>query len=226
MKTILLSATENQTVNQTRTSRLPLAVKLGFTAFMAVLVPIYWVNYGPTNFLYFCDVALFLTLIAVWTEHPLPASMAAVGILIPQAGWVIDFICGFAGFHPIGLTAYMFDSSKPLYARGLSLFHGWLPFMLVYLVAKLGYDRRALKSWTLVAWTVMLISYFFLPGPTTTPPADAPVNVNYVHGFSDTEPQKWMNPQLFFATLMTALPLIVYLPTHLVLRRFAPAASR
>ncbi len=51
-----------------RTHRVPLAVKLGFTAFMAVLVPVYWLNYGPTNFLYFCDVALFLTLAAVWTE--------------------------------------------------------------------------------------------------------------------------------------------------------------
>jgi hypothetical protein len=42
-------------------NRLPLALKLVYTAFMAVLVPVYWHYYGPTNFLYFCDVALFLT---------------------------------------------------------------------------------------------------------------------------------------------------------------------
>ncbi len=48
--------------------RIPLAVKLAFTGFTAVLVPFYWITYGPTNFLYYCDVALLLTLAAVWTE--------------------------------------------------------------------------------------------------------------------------------------------------------------
>ena len=43
----------------------PVWLKWTFTAFLAVLVPIYWANYGPTNFLYFCDIALFLTLAAV-----------------------------------------------------------------------------------------------------------------------------------------------------------------
>lgn len=38
---------------------LPLWLKIGFTAFMATLVPIYWIKDGPTNFLYFCDMALF-----------------------------------------------------------------------------------------------------------------------------------------------------------------------
>jgi len=32
--------------------RIPPGVKLAFTAFMAVLVPTYWHEYGPTNFLY------------------------------------------------------------------------------------------------------------------------------------------------------------------------------
>ena len=39
-----------------------MSLKVAYTAFMAVLVPVYWHHYGPTNFLYFCDVALFLTL--------------------------------------------------------------------------------------------------------------------------------------------------------------------
>ena len=47
---------------------------------MAVLVPVYWYYYGPTNFLYFCDVALFLTLAGIWLESPLLISMCAVGI--------------------------------------------------------------------------------------------------------------------------------------------------
>ena len=52
-------------------NRLPLWLKLAYTAFMAVLVPVYWHYYGPTNFLYFCDVALFLTLAGIWLESPL-----------------------------------------------------------------------------------------------------------------------------------------------------------
>ena len=53
---------------------IPLAVKVLYTAFLAVLVPIYWKDYGPVNFLYFCDVALFFTLAAsgskVRSWHP------------------------------------------------------------------------------------------------------------------------------------------------------------
>jgi hypothetical protein len=45
---------------------IPRWVKYGYTAFMAVLIPVYWWHYGPTNFLYFCDVALLLTLVGVW----------------------------------------------------------------------------------------------------------------------------------------------------------------
>ena len=40
-------------------SRVPVWTKWGFTAFMAVLVPGYWANYGPTNFLDCCDTTLF-----------------------------------------------------------------------------------------------------------------------------------------------------------------------
>ena len=49
---------------------------------------------GQTNFLYFCDVALFLALISVLAEKRLPASMAAVGILFPQLLWAIDPVAG------------------------------------------------------------------------------------------------------------------------------------
>ena len=67
---------------------IPLWLKIAFTVFMAVLLPVYWYHYGPTNFLYFCDVALILTLIAIWTESALLISMCCVGILLPQALWL------------------------------------------------------------------------------------------------------------------------------------------
>src|SRR5215210_1140983 len=64
--------------------RVPLWLKLLFSAHLAVLVPVYWYYYGPTNFLYFCDVALILTLVGLWIESPLLISMCAVGIVLPQ----------------------------------------------------------------------------------------------------------------------------------------------
>ena len=167
MKTINSMETENLNLaaaSAPRAARIPLAVKVAFTAFMAVFVPVYWSKYGPTNFLYFCDLALFFTLAAVWLENRLLASMAAVGIILPQLIlWCGDFVAHLVGIKFIGMTDYMFDAGHPLFLRSLSFFHGWLPFLLLFLVARLGYDRRALFGWTAVAWGAMLVSYFFLP---------------------------------------------------------------
>lgn len=202
-------------------SKVPAWIKWTYTAFLAVLVPVYWANYGPTNFLYFCDVALFLALAAVWTEKALPASMAAVGILMPQVLWCLDFGSELLGLHLVGMTSYMFDGNRSLFLRGLSLFHGWLPFLLVFLVVRLGYDRRAFIAWTLLAIGLCLIAFFLMP-PAGTVMADPklPVNINYVCGFDDAKPQTWMPAGLYFVVWITALALIAYLPTHLLLRRF------
>ena len=229
MKTNCASLGDNYSAHPaTPVSRVPLPLKLAFTAFMAVLVPVYWSKYGPTNFLYFCDLALFFTLIAVWFESRLFASMAAVGIVLPQLVlWCGDFIAHLAGFKFIGMTDYMFDAHRPLFLRGLSFFHGWLPFLLLFLVARLGYDRRAWFAWTGVAWGAMLFSYFFLPGPgMNTAGSLAPVNVDYVFGFSDTIAQTWLPGWAWLVFLLVALPALVVFPTHLLLQKFwgRPAA--
>lgn len=207
-------------------NRLSLPLKLVFTAFMLVMVPFYWSSYGPTNFLYFCDVCMFLTLAAVWTEKPLLASMAAVGILLPQFLWCVDFVGSAVGKPVVGMTAYMFDGGIPLVARRISFFHAWLPFLLVFLVARLGYDRRALPAWTLTAWSLIAISYLFLPAPPALPSdPNVPVNVNYVYGMSDAGPQHLMPQWAWLACLITALPLLVFLPTHVVLKKWARVAE-
>src|SRR3954471_6490272 len=93
----------------------PLWLKLAYTAFMAVLVPVYWYYYGPTNFLYFCDVALFLTLAGIWIESPLLIGMGAVGITVPQMVWVADFVGTAIGFPVNNMTAYMFKTENALF---------------------------------------------------------------------------------------------------------------
>ena len=49
--------------------KIPLAAKVAGTAFLAVLVPVYLHTYGPTNFLWFCDAALILTVAGLSLIH-------------------------------------------------------------------------------------------------------------------------------------------------------------
>jgi hypothetical protein len=220
MKTLKMIPKENS-VSPAKV-RIPFALKLAFTAFMGVFIPVYWSKYGPTNFLYFCDLAMFVTLAAVWMESRLLASMAAVGIILPQIIWCLDFAAHLAGWKFIGMTDYMFDAGHPLFLRSLSFFHGWLPFLLLFLVVRLGYDRRALFAWTGTAWAAMAISYFLLPAPGTRLANPlAPVNVDYVFGLSDVSAQTWMPGWAWFGLLLIALPLVIFIPSHFLLRRLA-----
>ena len=208
--------------------RVPRWLAIAYTAFLAVLVPVYWTFYGPTNFLYFCDVALFLTLISVWTNRSLPASAAAVGILVPQAVWVVDFSVSLFGGDLLGMTDYMFEykDKKELFLRGLSFFHFWLPFLLAYVVWKLGYDRRGLIVWTVLAWALLLIGYFLLPEPGAFPDEPLrPTNVNYVFGPPGDEPQTWVPPLVWLGALLIGLPALAFVPTHFALKTLCPDAT-
>ena len=202
----------------------PIGLKIAYSAFMAVLVPVYWHNYGPTNFLYFCDVALILTLIAIWPENALLISACAVGILVPQAVWVVDFLVRSTGTSLTGMTDYMFDADHSVFLRALSLFHGWLPFLLIYLVWRIGYDRRAFWTWTALAWVLLIVCFFFMPPPTANPGL-TPVNINYVWGLRDTAAQTWVPAYVWFAALLIGLPLLAFAPTHFLLARVMPKAA-
>lgn len=203
-----------------RRHKIPILSKLVYTAFVAVLVPYYWVTYSPWNFLFFCDLALLLGAVALWTEWPLLASLPAVGLALPQFLWCFDFL---TGARITGMTSYMFDPKYSLFVRGLSSFHGWLPFFLLWMVWQIGYDRRAFAGWTVLTWLVLLASFFLAPAPP--PPADNPnfaVNINYVHGLSYERPQTVMPPALWLAIMMVGFPVLLCLPTHLVLRKWFP----
>jgi hypothetical protein len=212
-----------QTATPTR-PRIPLSLKLAFTAYMAVLVPVYLHYYGPTNFLYICDVAMILTLIAIWPENALLISMGCVGISVLQMAWVVDLIVNLKGISLTGITDYMLIADHSLFLRLLSLYHAWLPFLLVYLVWKTGYDRRAFWSWTVLFWGLLLVCFFLMPPPMPNPGL-TPVNINYVWGTSDYAAQAWVPPYVWLAGLMIGLPLLVFAPTHFVLSRIAPKVA-
>lgn len=211
--------------------KIPLAAKIVITIFLAVLIPVYWHTYGLTNFLWFCDAALIITAVGMWRESSLLISMCAVGILLPQCLWLADFGSNLLGIHFLGLTSYMFNPQLPLFTRGLSLFHGWLPFLLVWLMIRLGYDKRALAAWTVVAAGLILVCYFFTPSAGThLANSNIPINLNYVYGFNDEQSQTWVNQNVYVIIYFSVLWLVAYLPTHFALRKiFAvslPAASR
>jgi hypothetical protein len=189
---------------------LPLWLRLAFTAFVAVLVPVYWREYGPSNFLWFSDIALFAILVTLWTRHPLPSSMTAVGVLFLELIWTVDFLLLLvAGGSPIGLADYMCDESIPAGVRAISLFHLVLPPLLLWLMYRLGYDRRAFLAQTALALVVLPVTWL-VSGP------DA--NINWVYGPGD-EPQDWMPQWAWLLVLMAVFPLVVYLPSHLAFKR-------
>ncbi|NQV23739.1 MAG: hypothetical protein HQ518_05160 [Rhodopirellula sp.] len=203
-----------QTVGKESRGRIPMNVKIVYSAFMAVLIPYYYHAYGPANFLWFCDVALIVTLIGLWTDSKFLVSTQAVAIVFPQFLWVADFFFNMAFGQPmVGLATYMFDSEISLFVRGLSLFHGWLPVLLLWLLWRLGYDRGAWKAQIGICWGVLLTAFLVLPGPTTLAG-----NVDKVFGWGETA-QTVMHPLVWLGIVMLAYPLLVYIPSHLVFRK-------
>ena len=188
---------------------LPLWLKIAYTLFVLVLIPIYLKHWGAGNFLWFSDIALFGTLLALWLESGVIASMMAISVLLPEVVWNVGFFGRLLTGKNIGsLAAYMFDSSKPLYVRSLSLFHVVLPVLLIWLVHKLGYAAHAWFGQTLLAWIVLPITYLF---------TDPKENVNWVYGPS-SKPQTVIPERWYLLLVMLFFPLFVYLPTHLILR--------
>ena len=184
-----------------------LRFKIGYTLFVCLLVPIYWRQYGPANFLWFSDIALLAMVPALWLENALIASTMAVSIIFFEAIWNIDFFTRLAtGKSLIGLSAYMFDPKIPLFIRALSCFHIALPVLLLWALHRLGYDRRAFFRQTILALVVLPLSYLF---------SNPRENVNWVYGFGEN-PQSMLPAPIFLFLVMLIYPIVVYLPTHLL----------
>ncbi len=188
---------------------IPLWIKIAYTLFVAVTVAVYTVKYSLGNFLWFSDIALLTTVPALWLESSLLASMVAVGIVLPEVLWNVSFFGQLlTGRRVTGLTDYMFDPHKPLYLRALSLFHVFLPVMLLWMIHVLGYAPAAWIAQTALAWVVLPLTYFF---------SNPEENVNWVFG-PGANPQKRIPPLIYLGLLMIGFPVLVYLPTHLLLQ--------
>jgi hypothetical protein len=195
-------------------SRLPLWLKCLWTAFLLVWAPLYAKQYGAQNFLYFCDLGNLLLGIALWRESRLLFSWQAVSLLLFQTLYVIDLLGAFlSGGHLIGGTEYMFDPAIPALVRLLGLYHLVVPPLLLWALARLGYDARAWKYQTLTAWMVVPINYFWRPQ----------YNVNWARGFG--REQHMIPGWLYLLGYLVVVPLIVYWPTHALLRFWGARSS-
>ena len=176
---------------------------------VAVILPVYAVHYGWRNYLWFSDIALVATAVALWLENALLASMMAVGVLLPELLWNVSFLGRLLfGVRATDLAGYMFDPGKRRYLRALSLFHPVLLVTLLWVVSRLGYDTRALVAQTVLAWIVLPVTY------AVVRPHDE--NINWVYGLGPR--QSRLSPKTYLALLMLSFPAIVYLPTHFALK--------
>jgi hypothetical protein len=177
--------------------------------FTLIMVPTYIKAYGLQNFLWLSDVGLFLTIAALLYHSVFLMSCAAVGVLVFEIIWNVDyFVELFLGYNLFNLAHYMFDASYPLALRALSAFHIPLPAIWIYYLTRYGYDQRAWYYFTLLYWIIIFITVTF------TAPAD---NINWaflphVHGYQ-------IHPFLWALLLCIFYPLCVVLPTHYVFKK-------
>jgi hypothetical protein len=189
---------------------IPLWLKVVWTAWIFLWAPVYYRQYGPQNFLFFCDIGNILITAALWLESSLIFSWQAVGLLVFQSLYSIDLLGAIIfGKHTLGGTEYMFDPKIPLLVRLLGLYHLVVPPLLLWAVHRLGYDQRGWKLQTLTTWIVVPINFFWR----------SQYNVNWARGLGHE--QRTIPAWLYLLAYLIVVPLVVYWPTHLLLKRWA-----
>lgn len=192
---------------------IPLWVKIPYTLMVAVVVVVYWIKYGPANFLWFSDIAFFAMCYVLWCDDRFVTSMMAIGVLPLETFWVVSYLSGFVldGHALLGVGNYMFDDTLPLWLRGLSLFHFPMIFAVVYMLWRRGYDPRALVPQVILSLVVLIMTHLWAI------PED---NVNMIYPPGDIAN---LIPQSVWSALMPAVLVgCIIVPMHLLLSKIAP----
>jgi hypothetical protein len=188
--------------------------KIGYTAFVILVVLIWRRHYGWRNFLWFSDIAFIGAVPALWLESAAIASVLAVAVLLPEILWNVDFVARLALRRRItGLTDYMFEPERPRVLRALSLFHVPLPLVLLWMVWAYGYDARAGLSGALVLAALVLPWSRYVSSPEK--------NINWTHGLGAVRTK--LSPGVYLALLYAGFTIVVFIPTHLALQAVFPA---
>jgi hypothetical protein len=194
---------------------IPTWVRYAALAWLIFWFITYWIYWGPSTFLFFCDLALILTCLGLFFENSLLVSTQALSSLVIDAAWALDAASRLlTGRHLIGGTEYLFDPSHPLWVRLITLYHLVLPFVLLWAIARLAYDRRALQYQSALALIVFIACRFSSPDK----------NINFA--FRAPIFHRQIGPaSVHVALTFLALVLLIYLPTHLTLSKYFHPAS-
>ena len=190
-------------------NRISLWIKLPYTLMVFLIVPVYWHDLGPTNFLWFSDIALIVLVPALWLESRFLASIMAVSVLALELMWVIDFLFGGNLTH---IAAYMFSNETQWHIRILSgTFHLALPPILLLMLYRFGYDRRALPTQCLLALVILPLTRLL------TEPSE---NINWVYGLGQSQSE--LAAPLYISLLLSGFIIVIYLPSHFLFARYFP----
>jgi hypothetical protein len=197
------------------TDRIPAWARWAAVLWLAVWVPTYLHVWGPSSFLFLCDLALLLTCIGLWTGNALLLSSQAVSSLVVDTVWFADISSKLLfGRHFLSGTEYFFDPRYPLGVRLMSTFHIALPVILLLALRRTGYDSRALRLQSVIALLVLIASRFAAPQK----------NINFA--FADPFFRRaWGPPPIHLAVILLPLIVVIYVPTHLVLRLCLPQSQ-
>ncbi|MHB8754434.1 MAG: hypothetical protein ACYC92_05685 [Candidatus Acidiferrales bacterium] len=190
-------------------SKLPQWVRWASLIWLAVWIPAYWHYWGAQNFIHLCDVAVILTCAGLWWSNSLLLSSQAVSSIVVDLLWDLDAAWRFLSSHNlIGGTEYMWDAHYPLWVRLLSLFHIVWPILLLWSLARVGYDRRGCLLQAAIAADAIVVA-------RATAPA---LNINYA--FRDPIFHRaWGPAAAHLALTWIVLVIVIYLPTHFVLAK-------
>ncbi len=195
----------------------PIWIRCAAVVWLAIWIPAYWRTWGAANFLHLCDIAVFVTCAGLLTNSALLISSQAVGSLLVDLAWMID-----AGWHLargrglLGGADYLFDANYALWVRLLTLFHVVMPVLLLWALARIGYDRRGWLLQCAIALVGFIAARFTIPAQ----------NINYAF----TDPfihRSWGPPAAHVIISWLFMAVVVYWPTHLALRAMfkSPAAD-
>lgn len=177
--------------------------------------PVYTWSWGWRNMMHLCDVSVVIACLGLWFRQPLLVSSQA--LLAPLVGvlWSLDvFWRIITGHHLIGGTEYMWDTHYALWIRLLSCFHIVMPFVLLWALQVLGYDRRAPALQTAITGVLLILSRFLSPQ----------YNMNYA--FKDPLLHRaWGPAPTHLAVILAGAVAIFYWPAHLVFVRVFPSVG-
>jgi hypothetical protein len=169
--------------------------------FLATQIIVYS-SYSIESYLWLCKINLFLTIFGILFKNKLLISMAFVGGLARFSIWNLSFIINlFTNYNLFNVTAYIFSLGTSLTIKIISLYHIFLPIILIFFLKKIGYDSRAFIFSTILYWFVIIITYFFTIKSN---------NINFVFCAStynwSISDQQWVIFLLIFEPILFILP--------------------